>query len=185
MLKISSVTLPKEHELKRKQVDATTDTSCRPITERDHSQGPSTAAITPVPYGDYECPYTRQSTTVVRAIQRQLGEQLRFVFCNFPLTEIHPHALTLVITGLLSGGCGCGPVPAGGCWPTISIGQPFASAKSAPFWLRPCLCFPLRWPSGILRWLASCGISSPWLLSSLSCSREGGPQRQHKGVAGV
>jgi len=64
-----------------------------PVSERDHSQGPSTAALTLVQYGDYECPYTRQSTTVVRAIQQQLRDQLRFVFRNFPLTEIHPHAL--------------------------------------------------------------------------------------------
>jgi protein-disulfide isomerase len=64
-----------------------------PVSERDHSQGPATAAVTLVQYGDYECPYTRQSTTIVRAIQQQLGGKLRFVFRNFPLTEIHPHAL--------------------------------------------------------------------------------------------
>src|SRR5258706_2644787 len=64
-----------------------------PVSERDHRQGPASAAVTLVQYGDYECPYTRQSTTVVRAIQQQLGDQLRFVFRNFPLIEIHPHAL--------------------------------------------------------------------------------------------
>ncbi len=64
-----------------------------PVSERDRHQGPATAAVTLVQYGDYECPYTRLSTTIVRAIQQQLGEQLRFVFRNFPLTEIHPHAL--------------------------------------------------------------------------------------------
>ncbi len=64
-----------------------------PVNERDHAQGSAKAAITLVQYGDYECPYTRQSTNVVRAIQQELGEQLRFVFRNFPLTEIHPHAL--------------------------------------------------------------------------------------------
>ena len=64
-----------------------------PVTERDHRQGPETATVTLVQYGDYECPYTRQSTWVVQAIQQQLGDQLRFVFRNFPLTEIHPHAL--------------------------------------------------------------------------------------------
>ena len=64
-----------------------------PVSERDHRQGPATAAVTLVQYGDYECPYTRQSTTIVRAIQQRLGDQLRFVFRNFPLTEIHPHAL--------------------------------------------------------------------------------------------
>ncbi len=61
-----------------------------PVSERDHHQGPATAAVTLVQYGDYECPYTRLSTTIVRAIQQQLGNQLRFVFRNFPLTDIHP-----------------------------------------------------------------------------------------------
>ena len=64
-----------------------------PVSEQDHSQGPAAAAITLVQYGDYECPYTRLSTHVVRAMQQQLGNRLRFVFRNFPLTEIHPHAL--------------------------------------------------------------------------------------------
>ena len=64
-----------------------------PVSERDHIHGPATAAVTLVQYGDYECPYTRLSTTIVRAIQQQLGEQLRFVYRNFPLIEIHPHAL--------------------------------------------------------------------------------------------
>ena len=64
-----------------------------PVSERDHRQGPESATVTLVQYGDYECPYTRQSTWVVQAIQQQLGDQLRFVFRNFPLIEIHPHAL--------------------------------------------------------------------------------------------
>ncbi len=50
-------------------------------------------AVTLVQYGDYECPYTRRSTWVVQALQQELGDQLRFVYRNFPLTEIHPHAL--------------------------------------------------------------------------------------------
>ena len=64
-----------------------------PVSTRDHSQGPATAVVTLVQYGDYECPYTRRSTWVVQALQQQLGDQLRFVYRNFPLTEIHPHAL--------------------------------------------------------------------------------------------
>ena len=62
-----------------------------PITSDDHAQGPNDATVTLVQYGDYECPYTRRSTWVVQAIQQQLGDQLRFVYRNFPLTEIHPH----------------------------------------------------------------------------------------------
>jgi protein-disulfide isomerase len=63
-----------------------------PVSEWDHSQGPATAAVTLVQYGDYECPYTRQATWVVQAMQQELGDQLRFIYRNFPLTEIHPHA---------------------------------------------------------------------------------------------
>ncbi len=64
-----------------------------PVSDQDHTQGIATAPITLVQYGDYECPYTRQSTTSVRAIQPQLGNRLRLVFRNFPLIQIHPHAL--------------------------------------------------------------------------------------------
>jgi len=69
-----------------------------PVGERDHSQGSATAAVTLVQYGDYECPYTLQSTATVRAIQQRLREELRFVYRNFPLTEIHPHALNAALT---------------------------------------------------------------------------------------
>ena len=64
-----------------------------PVSERDHAQGSAMAPLTLVQYGDYECPYTRQSTWVVQAIQQHLGNRLRFIFRNFPLVEIHPHAL--------------------------------------------------------------------------------------------
>jgi protein-disulfide isomerase len=51
------------------------------------------APLTLVQYGDYECPYTRQSLPIVHALQQQLGARLRFVYRHFPLTAIHPHAL--------------------------------------------------------------------------------------------
>ncbi len=64
-----------------------------PVTDRDHIQGPDDAPLTLVLYGDYECPYTRMSLPAVHALQQQFGGQLRFVFRNFPLVTIHPHAL--------------------------------------------------------------------------------------------
>src|SRR5260370_19301083 len=63
-----------------------------PVSERDHMQGPTTAEVTLVEYGDYECPYCAEAYPVVKEIQRQLGPKLRFVLRHFPLTHIHPHA---------------------------------------------------------------------------------------------
>ena len=62
------------------------------ISEEDHAQGPTDAAITLVQYGDYECPYTRLSRHSVHQLQREFPDSLRFVFRHFPLEEIHPHA---------------------------------------------------------------------------------------------
>jgi len=63
-----------------------------PVGERDHVQGPTTAAVTLVEYGDYECPYCGAAYPIVKEIQRRLGDAVRFVFRNFPLAEMHPHA---------------------------------------------------------------------------------------------
>jgi protein-disulfide isomerase len=63
-----------------------------PVGERDHVQGPAAAAVTLVEYGDYECPYCGEAYPIVKEVQRRLGDQLRFVFRNFPLAEMHPHA---------------------------------------------------------------------------------------------
>jgi protein-disulfide isomerase len=61
-------------------------------SNRDHIQGPQTAPITLLEYGDYECPYCGQAFKIVKLVQNLLGDNLRFVFRNFPLTQIHPHA---------------------------------------------------------------------------------------------
>jgi protein-disulfide isomerase len=64
-----------------------------PVTEhRDHIQGPADAAVTLVEYGDYECPYCGAAYPIVNEVQGRMGERLRFVFRNFPITTSHPHA---------------------------------------------------------------------------------------------
>jgi protein-disulfide isomerase len=63
-----------------------------PVSLEDHLKGRFDAEITLVQYGDYECPYTRMSRLSVHALQRELGDRLRFVFRHFPLEDIHPHA---------------------------------------------------------------------------------------------
>jgi protein-disulfide isomerase len=63
-----------------------------PVSERDHIRGPASAPVTLVEYGDYECPYCGLANPIVDEIRRELGDGLRFVFRNFPLSEIHRHA---------------------------------------------------------------------------------------------
>jgi protein-disulfide isomerase len=64
---------------------------------RDHIQGPINAAITLVEYGDYQCPYCAQAYMIIKEIQERLGSKLRFVFRNFPLTKVRPHAYNAAI----------------------------------------------------------------------------------------
>src|SRR6188508_427866 len=62
------------------------------VAKRDHAQGPADAPVTLLEYGDYECPYCGRAYPIVKEIQRRLGDRLRFVFRNFPLNSVHPHA---------------------------------------------------------------------------------------------
>jgi protein-disulfide isomerase len=63
-----------------------------PDEERDHIQGSPKGPIALLEYGDYECPACGEAHPIVKAIQRQLGDDLCFAFRNFPLTNAHPHA---------------------------------------------------------------------------------------------
>jgi protein-disulfide isomerase len=63
-----------------------------PVSTHDHAAGSGDASVTLVEYGDYECPYCGMAYPIVKALQRELGRSLRFVFRNFPLGEVHPHA---------------------------------------------------------------------------------------------
>ena len=63
-----------------------------PVGPRDHVQGPASAPVTLVEYGDYECPQCARAYVIVKAVQEQMGSRLRFVFRNFPLRQVHPHA---------------------------------------------------------------------------------------------
>lgn len=63
------------------------------VGELDHAQGDPNARITLVEYGDYECSHCGRAYPIVKRLQRELDTDLRFVFRNFPLAELHPHAI--------------------------------------------------------------------------------------------
>ncbi|AUD05567.1 DsbA family protein [Spirosoma pollinicola] len=63
-----------------------------PVTEIDHIQGNQQAPIELVEYGDYQCPYCGQAYPIIKQLQQEFGDQLKFVFRNFPLSKRHPQA---------------------------------------------------------------------------------------------
>jgi protein-disulfide isomerase len=63
-----------------------------PITPEDHAQGPENAEVILVEYGDYECPHCGRAYPIVKQVQKHFKKRVRFVFRNFPLSEMHPHA---------------------------------------------------------------------------------------------
>ncbi len=62
------------------------------VTEDDHIRGPVDAPVTILEYGDYECPYCRGAFRDVHRLLDQHPTLIRFVFRNFPISQLHPHA---------------------------------------------------------------------------------------------
>jgi protein-disulfide isomerase len=68
-----------------------------PVSDKDHSQGSGSAPIVLVEYGDYQCPHCGRAYPILKKIQKQLGDDLRFVFRNFPIEESHPQAVQAAV----------------------------------------------------------------------------------------
>lgn len=66
-----------------------------PIDANDHVQGnPETAKIVLVEYGDYQCPYCGHAFPLVKKFVEEYGDEVAFVFRNFPLTDSHQYAMS-------------------------------------------------------------------------------------------
>ena len=68
-----------------------------PVSANDHVRGPAAAAVTVVEYGDYECPYCAAARPVLAELVDHSRGQIRLVFRNFPLADVHPFALTAAL----------------------------------------------------------------------------------------
>ncbi len=56
------------------------------------SLGPTDAPVTIVEFTDFECPACKVSQPMATAVRTQFPEQVRLVYRNFPLDQIHPYA---------------------------------------------------------------------------------------------
>ena len=77
-----------------------------PVGPVDHTLGPDHAPVTLVEYGDFECPNCKQAAPAVKLLLERFDEKVRFVFRNFPLEDVHPHALRAAEAAECAGGQG-------------------------------------------------------------------------------
>lgn len=80
-----------------------TTTLTEPVSGRDHMRGRSDAPVTLLEYADFECPYSGHAYFVAKQLQEDLGDKVNFVFRNFPLTQIRPHALPAALAAEAAG----------------------------------------------------------------------------------
>jgi protein-disulfide isomerase len=83
-------------ELTDMSVDPFAATRSKLQTKGSPSIGPEDAKITLIEFADFECPSCRQLDLILRDLLPHHPE-VRLVFKDFPLTEIHPWAMTAAI----------------------------------------------------------------------------------------
>jgi predicted DsbA family dithiol-disulfide isomerase len=54
--------------------------------------GPDDAVITLVEFSDFECPYCQSFNPTLERVKREYADEVKVVFLQFPLREIHPNA---------------------------------------------------------------------------------------------
>ena len=74
-----------------------------PVNSKDHIDGKNGASLELVEYGDYQCPHCGRAYPIIKNLQRSLGPDLKFVFRNFPLSEIHPDAFNAAVAAEAAG----------------------------------------------------------------------------------
>jgi protein-disulfide isomerase len=62
------------------------------VTAGHPSHGPANAAITLVEFADFECPFCGGLYPTLKLVEKSYPDKIRFVFREFPLTNMHPHA---------------------------------------------------------------------------------------------
>jgi protein-disulfide isomerase len=63
-----------------------------PLREEDHIYGSKDAGLILVEFGDYECPACAEAYWVIERIEKDMGEDLCFVFRHYAYARVHPHA---------------------------------------------------------------------------------------------
>jgi protein-disulfide isomerase len=64
------------------------------------SRGRTDAPITIVEFGDFQCPYCKEAESTLQAILATYPNEVRLVFRELPLTQLHPNAMVSAEAGV-------------------------------------------------------------------------------------
>jgi protein-disulfide isomerase len=85
-------------ELEDMNADPLAEARKQITTEGDPFKGPVNAKVVVVEFADFECPSCKQLDTILRATLPNFP-QIKLVYKDFPLTQIHPWAMTAALAG--------------------------------------------------------------------------------------
>jgi protein-disulfide isomerase len=68
-------------------------------TDDDPSLGSPDATLTIVEFADFGCPYSREVSYAIRRLASVYENDLRYVYRDFPLEDLHPQALVAAEAG--------------------------------------------------------------------------------------
>ncbi len=63
-----------------------------PVSDQDWFVGGANAPVTIVEYSDFQCPACGAYYPVMKELSAAFGDQIKIVYRNYPLTQIHPNA---------------------------------------------------------------------------------------------
>jgi len=66
-------------------------------------KGPRDAKVTIVKFSDYQCPFCAQSAPLVDEVLKLYPKEVNFTYKEFPLTTIHPNAMTASKAAIAAG----------------------------------------------------------------------------------
>jgi len=62
------------------------------VSADDPALGAADAPLTIVEFADFECPFSKEESSVVRELAARYPDRVRFIYRDFPLSDIHPRA---------------------------------------------------------------------------------------------
>lgn len=74
-----------------------------PVSDLDHIRGAEEAPVTVVEYGDYECVASGYVHYITKQLMQDMAGKIRFIYRNFPLTQIRPNALPAALAAEAAG----------------------------------------------------------------------------------